>query len=467
MPDLRTNRCFVPGLLLLALTACQSTDRELPNTPQWRLTFADEFNGPADSQVNSDKWVIVQGGNGWGNRELQTYTDRTENLRLDGEGNLVIEARQETFAGIDRIERPYTSARIHTLGRFSQVYGRFEARLKVPEDQGIWPAFWLLGERYNDVGWPRCGEIDIMENVGSHPTRAHGTLHGPVYYGDDGYQVTRELTDGSKFADGFHVFAVEWEPGEFRWYVDGEQYGSYTRKGDDDPQWVYDTHHFILLNLAVGGHWPGNPDASTRFPKRYLIDYVRVYADTRLDKVVKPLDSDQAAWRKSYAERMGRDQYQGGRRVSLPGLIECENFNDGGPGVAYVDEDPPNQGLAYRPGEHVDIQLCGAEDSRFNVGWTRAGEWLAYDVAVAEAGAYTIEVNVACKGKGGRFHFEINGRPVGGADVPNTGGWQSWRTLRIDHVSLPAGDHTIRLVMDSHGVQSNATGNFNWFRISK
>ena len=178
----------------------------------------------------------------------------------------------------DGIARNYTSARLKTLGKFSQTYGRFEARIKIPRGQGIWPAFWMLGDDIDKPGWPTCGEIDIMENIGKEPGIVHGTIHGPGYSGDKGIGSPYALATDQRFADDFHVYAVEWEPAAIRFYVDDHLYA--TRTPEELPKgtkWVYDHPFFLLLNVAVGGGWPGNPDSTTVFPQTMLVDYVRVY----------------------------------------------------------------------------------------------------------------------------------------------------------------------------------------------
>lgn len=190
----------------------------------------------------------------------------------DGAGHLAITARAESYGG-----REYTSGRIHTGGRFAQAYGRFEARIKVPSGRGIWPAFWTLGENLGGVGWPACGELDVMEVVGDFSVN-HGSAHGPGYSGGNPLTGTYRLPSGS-LADDFHVYAIEWEPNEVRWYVDDVMYERRT-PADLPPgaRWVYDHPFFLLLNVAVSGNWPGAPDASTRFPQTMLVDYVRVYS---------------------------------------------------------------------------------------------------------------------------------------------------------------------------------------------
>lgn len=243
----------------------------------WKLAWSDEFNGPDGSAVDSTKWSFDVGGKGWGNNELETYTSRTTNAHVEG-GSLVIKAMKETLTGSDNITRDYTSARLLTKRKFSQAYGRFEARIKIPFGQGIWPAFWMLGDDIDKAHWPNCGEIDIMENIGREPSVVHGTFHGPGYSGGKGIGAAYTLTGGKKFSDDFHTFAVEWEPNVMRFYVDGNLYQ--TRTPADLPpgtSWVFDHPFFIILNVAVGGGWPGTPDATTIFPQQMRVDYVRVY----------------------------------------------------------------------------------------------------------------------------------------------------------------------------------------------
>lgn len=239
--------------------------------PGWVLDWADEFEGDA---LDPRKWQPEVAGHGFGNNEMQYYTARRENVRVEG-GLLVIEARKEDWQG-----KQYTSARLKTAGLMERRYGRFEARIKVPRGQGIWPAFWMLGADIGKVGWPRSGEIDIMENIGKEPGIVHGTLHGPGYSGEKSFGAPSALPAGQRYADDFHVFAVDWEPGEIRWYRDGLHYHT-ARPGMVRGDWVFEHPFFVLLNLAVGGYWPGYPDASTSFPQRMLVDYVRVYRRER------------------------------------------------------------------------------------------------------------------------------------------------------------------------------------------
>jgi beta-glucanase (GH16 family) len=261
----------------LSLFSPAQTKPEPSDRAGWKLVWSDEFNAPDGSPVDTAKWVPESGGNGWGNQELEYYTTRPENALQQG-GNLVIKVLQEKYTGADGVTRDYTSARLKTLGKFSQKYGRFEARIKIPQGQGIWPAFWMLGDDIGKVGWPKCGEIDIMENIGKEPATVHGTIHGPGYSGDKGIGSPYNLPPDHHFADDFHVYAVEWGPKAIRFYMDEHLYA--TRTPTDlpkDTKWVYNHPFFILLNVAVGGGWPGNPDATTVFPQTMLVDYVRVY----------------------------------------------------------------------------------------------------------------------------------------------------------------------------------------------
>jgi beta-glucanase (GH16 family) len=253
-------------LLAMLISACAPQPTTPPELPGWTLVWNDEFDG---SEIDRTKWTFDIGGHGWGNNELQAYTERPENARIE-DGMLVIEARKEEF-----VRRNYTSARLKTQGLHAWTYGRVEARMKLPYGNGIWPAFWMLGANIDQTPWPASGEIDIMEHIGREPTRVYGTVHGPGYSGSGGVGHFKTISEG-KWSDDFHVYAVEWEPEEIRWYIDDEQFFKLT-PSSVPGEWVYDHPFFILINLAVGGYWPGVPDDSTVFPQFLLVDYVRVY----------------------------------------------------------------------------------------------------------------------------------------------------------------------------------------------
>ena len=238
----------------------------------------DGFDGAAETPINNEFWTAEIGGHGWGNNELEYYTDRIENVSLDGQGNLAINAIQENpgdytcHYGVCE----YTSARIVTMDKFQFTYGRVEARLKIPRGQGIWPAFWMLGADFGTVGWPGSGEIDIMENVGKEPRIVYGTVHGPGYSGGNGIGGTG-LTREVDYADDFHVYAIDWDVDAIRWYIDGELFQIVSLNDLNGREWVFNHDFFLILNVAVGGNWPGMPDETTVMPQQMLVDYVRVY----------------------------------------------------------------------------------------------------------------------------------------------------------------------------------------------
>lgn len=238
---------------------------QCPSTT-WKLVWSDDFDGASGTAVDGSKWTYDSGPN-WYNGELQDYTTGTTNASLDGNGDLVIEARKEAREG-----KQYSSARLKTEGKKTFTYGRFEARIKFPYGQGMWPAFWMLGGN----SWPNTGEIDIVENLGREPSIAHGTMHGPGYSGTAGPTASYTLPGGAVFSDDFHLFAIEWETNTIRWYVDDTLYSTKTPADIGGNKWVFDHGFFIILNLAVGGDWPGDPDGTTVFPQHMVIDYVHV-----------------------------------------------------------------------------------------------------------------------------------------------------------------------------------------------
>lgn len=244
------------------------TPTAIPAPAGMTLVWHDEFDGPTLDPAN---WTYDLGGGGWGNGESQIYTQTPENARIEN-GILIIEARKEPN---DQGGYQFTSARLKTLGLQAFQYGRIEARLKVPTGKGLWPAFWMLGENFPAVGWPDCGEIDIMEYVGREPNEFLGTLHGPGYSGALG--PTKSILKDYAIAADFHTFAIEWEADEIRWYYDGELYSTYTRQDIEPKQWVFDQRFFIILNLAVGGTLGGLVHPDTAFPAQYQVDYVRVF----------------------------------------------------------------------------------------------------------------------------------------------------------------------------------------------
>jgi beta-glucanase (GH16 family) len=263
------------SITTLGLLSCDNDEVQTVTTFT-NLVWSDEFN--TDGVPDATKWTYdigdgsAEGIPGWGNNELQNYTDRTDNVVVEN-GMLKIIAKPESFMGSS-----YTSGRVTTKGLFQQQYGRFEARIKLPWSQGLWPGFWMLGDDSDGSVWPQIGEIDIMENKGVEPTITHGSVHGPGYSGSNPITKTYELPMG-RFDTEFHVFGVEWGPNYVNYYVDDVLFLQITPDDlDDDDVWVFNNNPFyMILNVAVGGSFGGNPNASSVFPQTMYVDYVRVY----------------------------------------------------------------------------------------------------------------------------------------------------------------------------------------------
>ncbi|MCD2340261.1 family 16 glycosylhydrolase [Ideonella azotifigens] len=352
----------------------------------WQLVWQDEFNG----SIGPD-WVFETGGGGWGNNELEYY--RKENATIEN-GNLVITAKREDYGGYR-----YTSARMKTQGKKSFKFGRIEARIKAPSSLGMWPAFWALGSNINTVGWPASGEIDIMEHVNAE-SDVYGTVHwqdlsgGHAQYGGHtGANVT-----------GYHVYAVEWDAKTIKWFVDGTQYHVIDITNGVNGTEEFQKDFFLLLNLAVGGNWPGFNIDEGAMPARMYVDYVRVYQ----------------------AGAGGFSQQ-----------VEAENFAN-----------------------MAGVQTEACSEGGQNVGWIDANDWMVWNVNVPSAGTYTLQYRVASPGGGGVIQLEkAGGAPVyGSVAVPATGGWQNWTTVQ-HQVQLPAGQQQI-------AVKALAGGfNLNWLKI--
>jgi beta-glucanase (GH16 family) len=482
------------------------------------LVWSDEFDGTA---VDLSKWTFQLGDGtevglpgGWGNNELQWY--QPENATVAG-GFLTITAKEESAGGLD-----YTSARMRSLGKGDWTYGRMEMRAKMPIGQGLWPAFWMLSSDPSIYGqWAASGEIDVVEYLGNDPDKIFGTIHYGASFPGNVFSSTEYTLPGPPdFNDDFHTFAIEWENGEIRWYVDGIQYASrdsWFSAGGPFPA-PFDVDFHLLLNLAVGGNLPGPPDATTVFPQEFVIDYVRVYQQPNevpvvaitspiagdaptpgddLTITVSATDADGTIQKVEFfqdAAKLGEDDtapYEitvpnvaagcytlkararddfgvlvaadpvelmvGGScpqapylmtPASIPGTVEAENYDIGGPGVAFNDGDIGNNGGAYRA-EDVDIEGTTDTGFGFNVGWTVPGEWIEYQVDIA-AGTYDVEVRVASDNPvGGTLHIEIDGiDKTGPITFPTTGGWQNWTTVVAQDVTFDGGVQTMRLAVD-------------------
>jgi len=256
--------------VIAIMLGCE-TDEEQTVARFTNLVLSEEFN--SDGAPNASIWAYDIGrgpnGDGWGNQELQYYTNSSENVTVQN-GVLLITAREESIE-----DSQYTSARLLTKDLFEQKYGRFEARIRLPSGQGIWPAFWMLGADIDENPWPAAGEIDIMEYRGQNPSELIGSVHGPGYNG--GNAISKEYTlQNDRFDTGFHIFGIEWGPEYVNFYVDDVLYNQITPEDVTGP-WVFDKPFYMLMNVAVGGSFVGSPNAETVFPQTMLVDYVRVY----------------------------------------------------------------------------------------------------------------------------------------------------------------------------------------------
>jgi beta-glucanase (GH16 family) len=335
-----------------------------PGPAGWKLAWSDEFNSRAGTPPNPQTWGYeigdgtINGIPGWGNSELEYYTNRRENAATDGQGNLAITARQAD-SSLMCYYGPcqYTSARLLSKNRFEVAYGRIESRIKVPRGAGLWPAFWALGTDIDRVGWPQTGEIDIMENVGRLPNRVFGTIHGPGYSGGQGFGRTYDLPN--PIADDFHTFAIEWQPGEIRWYIDGIQYHS-ARPSDVAPnQWVFDHPFFMLLNVAVGGNFGGAVGSDTTFPQSMTVDYVRLYQAT------------------DTAERFQAeftDNFQGWKRVIVP-FSAFKRSRQQPPGA-------PNDGLTLSGVRGYGFELPGGYPTPVLIDQVKVQSNCSYNITV-------------------------------------------------------------------------------------
>lgn len=254
-------------------SSTSTTNTTTPVTPpparSYQLVWSDEF--ATDGMPDTSKWSYDIGGNGWGNNELEYYTNaRQENARVVG-GNLVIEARKESFGG-----RNYTSARLLTKNKAKWTYGKFDIRARLPKGRGTWPAIWTLANT-TPLNWPDDGELDIMEEVGYQPNMIYGTAHNKLYNGANGQQKGGNVLIRDA-QDSFHVYSMEWTDTEVTWYVDGNFYFTYNNPNAGNDSWPYNKDFFLILNLAIGGNWGGAQGVDdTIFPQSMLVDYVRVY----------------------------------------------------------------------------------------------------------------------------------------------------------------------------------------------
>jgi len=380
--------------LPLLLTAMLALTGSVASAQNWQLVWQDNF----DNSIGPD-WVFETGAGGWGNNELQYY--RQENATIEN-GQLVITAKKENFGGA-----AYTSARMKTQGRKSWTYGRIEARIAMPSFSGSWPAFWMLGSNIGSVGWPSCGEIDIMEHINNA-----GDVHGTVHWtgSNNAYASYGSATPVSVTA--YHTYSIEWTPAYIKWFVDGAQYNEINIQNNVGGTEEFQRDFFILLNFAVGGNWPGFTIDQNAFPAKYYVDYVRVY----------------------------------------------QNGGTNNPGFSTTI-----QGESYGSSAGVQLETTTDAGGGQNVGYIDTGDWMAYNnINIPTTGAYKVEYRVASQNGGGRLSLDVNAgaNVLGYIDIPSTGGWQNWTT--VSHtVNINAGTYNFGIYAQTGGF------NLNWFRITK
>ncbi|MGY3087235.1 beta-glucanase (GH16 family) [Hymenobacter sp. UYAg731] len=384
MKRLLTRLLQAAALVLTCATAHAQT---------YQQVWADEFNGTA---VNTANWAFETGGGGWGNNEKQYY--QASNATV-ANGELVITARKQSVGGM-----PYTSARLKTQGLKQFAFGRMEARIKTPLGQGLWPAFWMLGANIGSVGWPYCGEIDIMEQVNAD-SRCYGTVHwdsnGHAQYGNN----------VATSPNAYHVYSVEWTPTYIRWFVDGAKYNEINITNGTGGTEEFQKPFFLLLNLAVAGDWPGQTVDESKLPATMNVDYVRVYQ----------LTSAPAAF-------------------SVTLQAEAANVNNG-----------------------MVIEACSDAGGGQDMGYIDAGDYLVWNnVNFPTTGTYNIEYRVASGAGGGTISADLNAGsiPFGNTAVPGTGGWQTWTTVS-KLVNINAGTYKFGVFAQTGGY------NLNWVRITK
>lgn len=403
----------VKGIGLLALMTLPA----IGATQTWKLVWQDEFNGSA---IDQTKWRYELGGGGWGNNELETYTNDLLNARIlkpydtrlrwkaSAPGYLDIRAQRDANGN-------FTSARLASNAAWT--YGRMEIRANVPGGLGTWPAIWMLPAEwtYGNGGWPDNGEIDIMEQVGFEGNVDHCSIHTHTYNWMNANGPTNSVSVAN-MVGGWHTYTMEWRPDRIDLGVDGRIVLTWARQGRDWQAWPFDKAFQFRLNLAIGGSWGGQQGVTTTgWPRSFFIDYVRVFrAET------SPLNG-----------------------FTAPGTVRAVDYDQGGEGFAYHDTTAGDTGGKGR-GDSVDVGLSPSEG--VYIGWIDPDEWWTYTVNVPAAGTYALSVRTAAPAAGGLLYADVDDRLVGTRlAVPVTANWDTFSTLPLGNVTLTSGSHRIRI----------------------
>ncbi len=451
----------------------------------WNLVWQDEFNNGI-----SPDWVFEtgRGSSGWGNNELQYY--RRENAKVEN-GQLIITARKENFGGAN-----YTSARMKTQGRRTFKYGKIEARIALPSGQGLWPAFWMLGSNISSVGWPACGEIDVMEHINNEPD-----VHGTIHWQDNNGNYASYGGHTAVNVNNYHVYSIEWNENNIKWFVDGNQYHEVNISNGINGTSEFHNEYFLLLNLAVGGNWPGFTIDDSRLPARMAVDYVRVYNKSGGGGNSVATIYQHCSYG-GYAIGLGEGTYTRGQLIGLgignddissvkvqPGYQAILYFDDNFTGTSIIKTGDTSclvsdgfndqvtsiiisktsgggssqtiEAESYTSMSGVQKENCS--EGGQNVGYIDTGDWMAYtNINFPSSGNYQIEYRVASAVGGGTLSADINAGAtvLGQVNIPNTGGWQNWTT--VSHtVNVNAGTYPFGVYAVSGG------WNINWIKITK
>jgi beta-glucanase (GH16 family) len=460
----------------------------------WNLVWADEFD--YTGLPNPSKWGYDVGGSGWGNNELQYYTENDlDNAKVDN-GNLIITARKEVMQN-----NQYTSARLVTRGKADFLYGRMESRAKLPSGRGTWPAIWMLPTDWEYGGWPTSGEIDIMEHVGYDPNVVHATIHTATYNHSKGTQVGESMTLPDVF-NTFHEYAIEWEPGEIRAYINDVQYATFAFDPDDIADgpshlaWPFDKDFHFIFNIAVGGSWGGvqgvNDDI---FPTSMTVDYVRVYQKDYAqgddldpsavrEHSIEKLTGNTIAiqWNKSVDNRAVKSYMvrANGEVIGTPSVnalyitnltpetlynftITAVDFNNNLSypyafslqTLGYPSINQRIEAEAYTSQSGVEFQTTSDTGGGSNAGWLDRDDYLEYLISIPLEGSYTLSARVASQSAAGQLAILADNSLKTTMTLPITGGWQTWQTATSTPFTLPAGVVRLSLRVAAPGFNLN------------
>jgi beta-glucanase (GH16 family) len=481
----------------LVAEECQSID----NLDEWQPVWCDEFD--VDGLPSSDHWAYDVGGDGWGNGELQYYTDSDLDNAFVQDGILNIQAIKEQYD-----DNSYTSARLVTKYRGDWEYGRIQVRAKLPEGRGLWPAVWMLPTNWSYGGWPYSGEIDIMEYVGYDPDVIHGTIHTGAYNHSLGTQIGYSKTIPTA-EEEFHIYEMIWEPASIKLYIDGVQFAVFGYNPDinidikNSDAWPFDDPFHLILNLAVGGDWGGAQGIDTSiFPQTFQVDYVRVFQKdyagmdqeaptepTRLVLQDRSHDSLRIKWDHSeddilvshyniFVNNQLADTttlnairlYDLEPNTTYEVNIQAEDFDGNRSDFAQMTvttEDVPLalgiiQAEDYDEASGINTEQSEDTDGTLNVGWIDDGDYMVYLLKVEEAGNYRINFRVASETEGGTIKlFTLNRFAKFTLTFDATGGWQDWTTVTSDVFALQEGVLTFKISIESGGF------NLNYFEIER